>query len=77
MTARLEGFSLSALDGERAARTVLGEIADGSALPDALMLQLMDLQARDGGACVTPRVRAFLREIQRRLELGMAARRPT
>jgi hypothetical protein len=71
MTARVEGLILSAVEGERAAREVLAQIADGSALPDALLLRLLDLQAEDrGGAYVppTPRVRAFLRAVQKRLE---------
>jgi hypothetical protein len=71
MTARVEGLILSAIEGERAAREVLEQIADGSALPDMLLLRMLDLQAEDrGGAYVppTPRVRAFLRAVQRRLE---------
>lgn len=71
MTARVEGLILSAVEGERAAREVLEQIADGSALPDMLLLRMLDLQAEDrGGAYVppTPRVRAFLRAVQRRLE---------
>jgi hypothetical protein len=71
MTARVEGLILSAVEGERAAREVLEQIAADSALPDALLLRLLDLQAEDrGGAYVppTPRVRAFLRAIQKRLE---------
>lgn len=71
MTARVEGLILSAVEGERAAREVLEQIADGSALPDMLLLRMLDLQAEDrGGAYVppTPRVRAFLRAVQRQLE---------
>lgn len=71
MTARVEGLILSAVEGERAAREVLEQIADGSALPDMLLLRMLDLQADDrGGAYVppSPRVRAFLRALQRRLE---------
>jgi len=59
------------LVAERAAREVLAQIADGSALPDALLLRVLELQAEDrSGAYVppTPRVRAFLRTIQKRLE---------
>jgi hypothetical protein len=71
MTARIDGMNEAALAGQRAAQAVLVEIDAGTALPDALLHLVLDLQADDrGGAYVppTPRVRAFLRAVQRRLE---------
>ena len=71
MTASVEGVIQSTLAGERAAREFLAQCEAGTALPDGLMLLLLELQADDrGGAYVppTPRVRAFLRRVQKRLE---------
>lgn len=45
MTASIEGIIHSALAGERAAREMLEQLASGTALPDALLHQLLDLQA--------------------------------
>lgn len=70
MTARIEGVIGSTLEGEQAAREILAQVADDTALPDAVLYRLLDLQAEDrGGAYVppTPRVRAFLRVLQNAL----------
>jgi hypothetical protein len=62
--------AMDAVDGERRAKRAIRCIEDGMALsPDSLLHELQDALAVDGEhPKATPRVRAFMRAISKRLE---------
>ena len=72
MSARLNvpQAAMDCIDGERRAKRAIRCIEDGMALsPDSLLHELQDVFAADGEhPKATPRVRAFVRVIAKRLE---------
>ena len=71
MTARvlLPEHADEAIAGERAALRVLRRIRDGLGTGDELLGELRDVVLDDGNNVpATPRLRAFLRTIQKRIE---------
>ncbi len=71
MTARvlLPEHAEDAIAGERAALRVLRRIRDGLGTGDELLGELRDVVLDDGNNVpATPRLRAFLRTIQKRIE---------
>jgi hypothetical protein len=72
MSARVDipQAALDGVDGERRAKRVIRCIEHGMALsPDTLLHELQDAFASDGEhPKATPRVRAFMRAIAKRLE---------